>query len=406
MRIAIANWSNRHVGGLETYVANVARALADAGHDLAFWHEGNSPSDRAPIAFPPRVPAFDAAQDLDLSLENLREWGPHLLFVHGMVSPDTERLLIDRAPAVFFGHGYYGTCITGAKTQMSPVPHPCDRLFGPGCLAQFYPKRCGGLSPVTMWTEYRRHAARLDNLARYRGILVFSEHMRREFVRHGIPSERVHRVEPISDVRPAAPRGAKAADGAARVAFAGRLDKIKGCRLLITAMPDVQRLIGRPIELVVVGAGPDEAACRHLADTVTKAHPEVTVTFTGWLSRERADEVLDSIDTFVLPSLLPEPLGLSGLEATRRGVPVAAFRSGGVPEWLEDGVNGALAPADPPTARGLSEAIVRTLTDPTILASTRARSEHGRNATVSTHVKQLESIFAQAASRLEFAGAR
>ena len=405
MRIAIANWSNRHVGGLETYVANVSRALADAGHDIAFWHEGSAPSDRAPITFPPQVPLFDAGRDLDLSFESLHTWKPDILFVHGLVSPDTERKLIDQAPAVFFGHGYYGTCITGAKTQMFPVARPCDRVFGPACLVQFYPRRCGGLSPVTMWTEYRRQAARLVNLERYRGVVVFSEHMRREFVRHGIPLDRVHRVEPICDPHPEVLRPGKTVEPA-RVAFSGRLDKIKGCRLLIAAMPEVQRLIGKRIELVIVGAGPDETACRHLAATVMNAHPMVTITFTGWLSRDRADAALDSVDAFVLPSLLPEPLGLSGLEATRRGVPVAAFRAGGIPEWLEDGVNGALAPADPPTARGLAEAIVRTLTDRRILASTRARSADAHATTVSAHVKQLESIFEQAASRPAVAGVR
>src|SRR3954471_1994031 len=121
MRIAIANWSNRHVGGLESYVANVSRALADAGHDIAFWHEGNAPSDRAPIAFPTQVTLFDAGRDLDLGFKRLQTWKPDILFVHGLVSPDTERKLMDQAPAVFFGHGYYGTCITGSKSHMFPV---------------------------------------------------------------------------------------------------------------------------------------------------------------------------------------------------------------------------------------------------------------------------------------------
>jgi glycosyltransferase involved in cell wall biosynthesis len=272
MRIAIANWSNRHVGGLETYVANVSRALADAGHDIAFWHEGDAPSDRAPIAFPPQVPLFDAGRDLDLSFESLHTWKPDILFVHGLVSPDTERKLIDQAPAVFFGHGYYGTCITGAKTHMFPVARPCDRVFGPACLVQFYPRRCGGLSPVTMWTEYRRQAARLVNLERYRGVVVFSEHMRREFVRHGIPPDRVHRVEPICDPHTGVLRpGRRSNRREWRSPVGSTRSRDAGCSLL--RCPRCRRLIAKRIELVVVGAGPDETACRHLAATVMKAHP-------------------------------------------------------------------------------------------------------------------------------------
>jgi glycosyltransferase involved in cell wall biosynthesis len=62
-----------------------------------------------------------------------------------------------------------------------------------------------------------------------------------------------------------------------------------------------------------------------------------------------------------MPSLWPEPYGLVGTEANRRGVPVVAYATGGIPEWLLDGVNGCLAPADPPTVDGLAEAIVRCL---------------------------------------------
>jgi hypothetical protein len=40
---------------------------------------------------------------------------------------------------------------------------------------------------------------------------------------------------------------------------------------------------------------------------------------------------------------------------------VVAFASGGIPEWLHEGVNGCLAPASPPTAAGLAEALIRCL---------------------------------------------
>ena len=66
-------------------------------------------------------------------------------------------------------------------------------------------------------------------------------------------------------------------------------------------------------------------------------------------------------DVVVMPSLWPEPFGLVGLEANRRGVPVVAFATGGIPEWLHDGVNGCLAPGDPPTADGLADALIRCI---------------------------------------------
>jgi len=40
----------------------------------------------------------------------------------------------------------------------------------------------------------------------------------------------------------------------------------------------------------------------------------------------------------VMPSLMPESFGLTGLEALACGTPVVAFRSGGITEWLNEGV--------------------------------------------------------------------
>jgi glycosyltransferase involved in cell wall biosynthesis len=68
-------------------------------------------------------------------------------------------------------------------------------------------------------------------------------------------------------------------------------------------------------------------------------------------------------DLLVVPSIWPEPFGQVGPEAGLHGVPVAAFAVGGTPSWLTDGVNGRLAPGDPPTAEGLAAAIVACLAD-------------------------------------------
>ncbi len=76
--------------------------------------------------------------------------------------------------------------------------------------------------------------------------------------------------------------------------------------------------------------------------------------------RPTGRSLLADAAALVMPSVWPEPYGLSGLEAVAAGVPVAAFRTGAIPEWLHDGV-GRLAPGDPPTSAGLAEAILGCL---------------------------------------------
>jgi glycosyltransferase involved in cell wall biosynthesis len=63
-----------------------------------------------------------------------------------------------------------------------------------------------------------------------------------------------------------------------------------------------------------------------------------------------------------MPSLWPEPFGLVGIEALAAGRPVVASATGGVGDWLADGVNGLLVrPGDAPALAG---ALNELLDDP------------------------------------------
>ncbi len=78
------------------------------------------------------------------------------------------------------------------------------------------------------------------------------------------------------------------------------------------------------------------------------------VQLTGW--QTDVGGCLAALDIFVMPSKL-EGLCTSLLDAQAAGVPCVACRAGGIPDIIEDGVNGLLVPPQNPEA--LADAIVR-----------------------------------------------
>src|SRR5687767_8800284 len=105
MRIAIARWTARQIGGAETYIARTISGFVSLGHDVLLCHEIDEPDDRPRFALPPGVQALSVA-DLTAAvvLDRLREWRPDVVYVHGLNDPFFEEQLQSVAPAVFFGH--------------------------------------------------------------------------------------------------------------------------------------------------------------------------------------------------------------------------------------------------------------------------------------------------------------
>src|SRR5688572_4024041 len=120
------------------------------------------------------------------------------------------------------------------------------------------------------------------------------------------------------------------------------------------------------------------------------------VEITSWLSSESAADALDCADLLVVPSLWPEPFGMVGVEAARRGVPSVAFAVGGIPEWLIDGATGTLVPARPPTAKAFAAAIASTLSNDGALRRMRAACpDAARRFDMGTHLQALDAVFAE-----------
>ena len=180
----------------------------------------------------------------------------------------------------------------------------------------------------------------------------------------------------------------------------GRLEWTKGADLALEAAARAAQRVSRPVTLRIVGRGPLEASLRRRAAALCAETSRLEVECSGWVGRERLGDILDASDLLLVPSRWPEPFGLVGVEAGLRGVPAVAFDAGGIPDWLEHGVNGLLVRGRPITAGRLAGAITECLASDDALARMRvAARERALQFTLARHVEQLESILAAAAGR-------
>jgi glycosyltransferase involved in cell wall biosynthesis len=155
----------------------------------------------------------------------------------------------------------------------------------------------------------------------------------------------------------------------------GRLDRDKGVRYLLLAVAKANR---SDIKLLIVGDGPERQELEKLSDELGLKN---RIIFTGF-RRDMAD-MYAAMDLFALPTLR-EAFGNVIVEAMLSKVPVLASYVGGIPEIINDGVNGFMAPVAEVDA--WSEAITRiydnrnNLNDMTELAYSQAKEKYDLEA--------------------------
>ncbi|MER5354530.1 glycosyltransferase family 4 protein [Kitasatospora sp. NPDC002551] len=178
------------------------------------------------------------------------------------------------------------------------------------------------------------------------------------------PSARLERLVPGVDTELFRPRPRGADPRAPVILCVARLVPRKGQDTLIRALPLIRRAVPGAV-LVLVGQGPDERRLRDLARRFTAPG---AVVFAGGRAHADTPAAYASADVFAMPcrtrraGLEAEGLGIVFLEAAAAGLPVVAGRSGGAPDAVLDGVNGAVVDGRDPSA--VATAITRVLRAP------------------------------------------
>ena len=119
------------------------------------------------------------------------------------------------------------------------------------------------------------------------------------------------------------------------ILFVGYLDTFKGIFELIDAFYEINKK-NKNVKLMMVGTGPKKD---EIKKKVSKLNLEDFVIFTGKISPVEMYNYYQAADIFVLPSYT-EGLPISVLEAMACGLPIVTTNVGGIPEVIEDGLNG------------------------------------------------------------------
>ncbi len=406
------------IGGTERHAAVVVPALLERGHRVTVLCRENQDPDfvqrpqgaaeaSLEILEMPEVAGLEmwkpSVRDLHRQLRRLK---PDVAFLSASRNVDAMECLADVMPVVRYVHDHTLFCPSHNKYREDG--ELCSDPMGLVCLERYWTK--GGCVCFKQDRHYNRllqplremqlKLRELEVAKRCAKVLTNSHYMRKELLQVGFLPERTdvlyYFTQSNTPAQPAGPlpdetEAFLAQTGVPLVFTPARLTlPDKGVDYLLTAF----HYLGRPFKAVIAGSGPDEDWLRQKARDEGVAD---SVHFTSWLGSTGIEALYERCDFVVCPSIWNEPFGLVGIEAMAHQKPIVAFRVGGIPEWLEDGVNGYLCERKDPV--GMMRAIEKLLDDD---GERRAMGQRGHELMHErfprqAHVDRLETILADAA---------
>lgn len=145
--------------------------------------------------------------------------------------------------------------------------------------------------------------------------------------------------------------------------YVGRLVKHKGVKYILEAAKDLPR----DIEFHIVGTGEEEKNLKEYA----KQKNLDNVKFLGYKSGKELQEEYQNCISIIVPSIWLESFGMINVEAFINGKPVIASKIGGIPEVVDNNINGLLF--EPTNVEQLKHHIL------TYWNNTELVIEHGKN---------------------------
>ena len=119
------------------------------------------------------------------------------------------------------------------------------------------------------------------------------------------------------------------------ILFAGRIDPSKGIGQLVSAFSQLNR-----DDAILVICGSTNFGAERISNFESQMKKKFEalgskILFLGYVPYSEMWKYYKIADVAVLPSMWPEPAGLTMIEATAAGIPLITTDSGGIPEYID-----------------------------------------------------------------------
>lgn len=301
--------------------------------------------------------SWDARQKMDMLLREQPIDVAHFHLFQHQISPSVFAPLRAKGiPIILTLHDLKPLCPVYTMRSHGEICEKCNGNNYYHCLVNRCNKGSFAKSAINMMEMYLHHA-----LGYYRHVDMFiavSDFYRSKMLAYGYPADKV--VLAPNGLNPDKYRHEKGDDG--YILYFGRLSEEKGITTLLDAirqLPDCR--------LVIAGDGPEKNAL----EACVTGEMATRVRFAGHLSTEETMRLAARARLTVLPSVWYENCPMSILESFAVGTPVVGSRIGGIPELIDDGVDGLLF--EPGNAVDLATALSRMMGGPEVCREMGAR---------------------------------
>lgn len=361
MKILLVNKFHYIKGGTETYVFSLAEALRKQGHEVHFFamkDPKNEPCEDERYFVSPRdynnpnekivsrvsdaanlIWSREARDNFERMLLEIKPDVVHLNLVHRQISLSIlDAPSLSEIPVIYTSHEYIMVC--PAYTMLNGKGEVCEKCLGGhfwNCVKNKCIKKSLAKSILAYieasYIRQRNYYNKLD------AIIAPSHFMKEKLIEGGIEASK---IKVLNNFIPDSFYRVDNLDLLVKnkkpyFLYFGRLAREKGLDLLVEAYKTYRDSCTDAWGLKIVGDGPE---FHHLEKKLQAEGLENDIQMLGKRSGLELRGLIESAHYSIMPSIWYENMPYSILESLALGTPVIGSDQGGIPETIDDGVNG------------------------------------------------------------------